>query len=144
MDNLHVDVTSVGRDALKAALGLLFANAAGGKATHYLDVPRGSTFPNRIGEAAKEEVPRTLILFWHHETGGDVRPLPVPLDLEGATDLAMRWLAALPREDRPGWIDMDGDCEPEAWRVFCEVWGHVYGFHYAFAGVQGRWAWYGK
>lgn len=130
MDNRHVDVTSTGRGHLTAALSILWAQAAGGRATHYVDQP------------ATDERPRTLVFLWHEEA--DARQLPVPLDLEGAVDLAARWLDALKSSERPGAIDMDGDCEPEAFRVFCEDWGHVHGLHYAIAGVQGRHAWYGK
>jgi hypothetical protein len=130
MDNRHVDVTSVGRDHLRAALSILWANASGGTARCYRDVP------------ATSDEPRTLVFYWGKE--GEAEPLPVPLDLEGAVDLASRWLDSLDAEEKPGRTDMDGDCEPEGFRVFCEGWGHVFGHRYAFAAIQGRHAWYGK
>lgn len=130
MDNRRIDVVSAGRDQLRLALAIAFANASGGKAWEYLDVAP-------IGEQ-----PRTLVFLWSHEK--DSRRLPVPLDLDGATDLAARWLEHLAPEEKPGAIDIDGDCVPEAFRVFNEQWGFVFDYEYAFVGIQGWHAWYGK
>ena len=129
MNNRKVEVVS---DAgLKDAIGLLWAAPEeSSRAEEWIDLP---------GDG---DCPRTLILLRHAE--GSSKTLPVPLDLEGATDLARRWLEALPIKDRPGWIDMDGDCEPIAFRVFCDDWGHVCGHHYRIVGIQGAHAWYGK
>lgn len=134
MNNRHIDVTSTGRDHLRAALSIAIDNAAGGKAKHYVDMP------------PEDKRPRTLVFLWHEAKVQLVEsvPLPVPLDLDGLVFMAEAWLAELPVNQRPGRVDMDGDCEPEAFRVFNEGWGHVFGSPYAFVGVQGMHAWYGK
>ena len=128
MDNRQVDVISRWRFGLHAALSILMGEMT--TVTHFVDLPRTAGRP------------RTLILLSLEEDGS--KDLPVALDLEGVTDLVVRWLDALPESDRGGWSDIDGDCLPEAWRVFTEEWGHVLNYRHAVAGIQGRYAWIGK
>lgn len=128
MDNRQVDVISRGQDGLNATLSVLMGDIT--TVTHFVDLPKG------------DGRPRTLILLRLKEDGS--KDLPVALDLEGVTDLVVRWLDALPESDRSGWSDIDGECLPEAWRVFTEQWGHVLNYRHAVAGIQGRYAWIGK
>lgn len=137
MDNRRLDITSDKSTHLRAALEVLVGSAPGSMVTHYLDITTLQTEPGQRRQ------PRTLVLLWSDE-GGKARPLPTPLDSDGAHELAVRWLEALKPEERDSAIDMDGDCSPCGFRVFNEEWGHVLGMRYGVVGIQGVHAWYGK
>lgn len=140
MDNLRVDVTAYGVEMLEAALEL----AAGPRlATHYVDLP--TVGPPAAELNAPLTRPRMLVFLDRPEPGAF--PLAVALDAQGMGELAARWLAEVKDEDYGGWLDMDGDCIPDAFRVVTD---HVpserttLGFRGAICGVQGWCRWIGK
>jgi hypothetical protein len=146
MDNRTIDVTSEGDKALACALELVWANAPGGRATHYkvVNLTEKTEYwgapPNHhtVKNVKDDKGVPTMILLWHAEC--DAVPLPVPMSLEASTDVVKGWLKDVPRGDEP---DHDGD-NGKGWRVFREAWGHVFGHHYAIVGIQPAWAMYGK
>ena len=144
MDNRTIDVVSEGD--ISTAIKLIWANAAGGKASHYKIVnlkenikyygePTTHHFGNIIED---KEGDTTLILLWHDEK--EAEKLPFPLDFEGAVSFIKGWLEQVDYGKKP---DIDGDCG-KGWRVFTEGWGHVAGHHYAIVAVQPIYAMYGK
>jgi hypothetical protein len=138
LDNFHIDITAEGRDTLMEALVIAFRhNAPGGKVTHWAEL----AVPDHEGGLPTG---RALVLLWHEETPkvGDppMQRFPVPLDAAGALGVVERWLDAADRGNEP---DHDGS-NGEGFRVFCEGWGHVRGYHYAVVGISPTWAWYGK
>ncbi len=152
MDNRRIDVTSVGEDALRMALSLVWPGATGGKASHYkiVNLKQVTTYygepthrhlveSKEVTEAgAKDPGVPTLILLWNAER--DALPLPYPLELDETIPFVAGWLKRVPRGSQP---DHDGDND-KGFRVFTESWGHVAGHHYAIVGVQPEWAMYGK
>jgi hypothetical protein len=146
MDNRTVDIVSEGKKALQHAIGIIWSNAPGGKATHYKiakyeeKVDYYGTPTSRHIVSTKESIDGvlTLILFWHAEK--DAIALPYPLTEDEAVNFIDGWLTKVEYEGQP---DHDGD-NGKGWRVFTEQWGHVAGNHYAIVGVQPVWAMYGK
>ena len=164
MDNRSIDIKSEGDAALRKALEIIWDNAPGGHATHYMitnvthqvrywgDRLRGRE-PNLEGgeegqpqmfvhhseeDVAGKDGDPTLILLWSHE--GIAVPLPYPLDLEGAYGLVTGWLRQVEYGSEPGHDGSNG----RGWRLFTDGWGHVAGHHYGIVGVQPLWAMYGK
>lgn len=146
MDNRTIDVTSEGKSALALALALIWANAPGGKATHYKEVnlvrqTRYVGEPTSSHYTSLKENPAgtpTLILLWSHER--DAQPLPEPLDHLAAVKFAKAWLKKANYGREPGHDGSNG----KGWRVFTEDWGHVADHYYAIVGIQPAWAMYGK
>ena len=146
MDNRTIDVTSEGGEHLAMAIRIAFANAPGGKATHYRIVklkdkisyygePTSRHYENLVEDPEGDP---TLILLWHE--GRNAIALPYPLEVDEAIAFVSGWLKNVDRGHQP---DHDGD-NGHGWRVFTEAWGHVAGEHYAIVGVQPAWAMYGK
>lgn len=146
MDNRTIDVVSEGDGELAMALALIWANAPGGKASHYKEANLVETVryfgePTSGHHSSLKEDPAgtpTLIFLWSNER--DALPLPDRLDQEGAYTFARAWLRKANYGQEPG---HDG-CNGKGWRVFTESWGHVAGYSYAIAGIQPAWAMYGK
>ena len=102
--------------------------------------------PHRKGDAAVGYVidPECGMVFLRYKP--DTAPegysaFPFPMDADGASDFAARWLAVAPYPKEP---DHDGDNE-KGWRFYNEAWGHVgkYG-HCALIAVRPSWQMYGK
>lgn len=128
MDNRRIDVTSDDIEHLRAALSIVTRSTVAG----FRD------YPAEDGTGR----PRTLVLYWHHGPG--IIGFPTPLTLDEVVPLVAKWLAELKPEEHADFLDMDGSCEPEGFRVFNEEWGHVIDNGYGIAGIQGVHAWYGK
>jgi hypothetical protein len=124
MDNRIISVQSEGRKAFDLAFQLLFDNAPGDTVTHYIDHPKAG-----------------LILLWSSES--NAIKLPVPLKWKEAADLAWAWLGSKTDKEYTEYCDHDGS-NGHGFRVYCEDWGHVGGYHYGVLGVVPVWAWYGK
>jgi hypothetical protein len=127
MDNRHISIQSEGRAAFDLAFQLLFDNAPGKKASHYLEYPE-----------------KGFILLWHEDcTLKSASKLPYPMGWKEAADLAWGWLQNQPNEKYEQYLDHDGS-NGKGFLVYNEYWGHVAGSCYAFLGVKPVWAWYGK
>lgn len=124
MNNRKIFIQSEGKKAFDLAFQLIFDNAPGGKATHYLDHPE-----------------KGFILLWHEDIGA--LKLPFPMGWEDSANMAWGWLQNQPDKAYKDFCDHDGDNE-KGFRVYNEDWGHVANSHYAFAAVLPIWAWYGK
>lgn len=141
MDNRRVDVTSEGASALASAIGLAWAGAPGGKASHYkvtnvkavTEYWGSPTTRHSVKHVEDAGGTPTLVFLWHAER--DAVPLPYPMDMESAINMASGWLREVPRGRQP---DHDGD-NGLGWRVFTEAWGHVLGLSYAIVGIQPAW-----
>jgi len=144
MDNRVFDVTSEG--SLRHVLAIAFANAPGGKATHFLAAKMKEvityygepTSHHRAEWMEHVDGKPTLILCWHEDRGTSL--LPFPLDEQGAEFWIQEWLK---HQDYGREPDHDGD-NGKGWRAFCTSWGYVGSRHYAFLAVQPEWACYGK
>lgn len=128
MDNRHISVQSEGRKSFDLAFQLLFENAPGGKATHYL-----------------EHSEKGLIFLWHEDKIKDqsASKLPYAMDWKAAADLAWGWLQERRHEEYREDLDHDGS-NGKGFRVYNEDWGHVAGSFYGILAVLPVWAWYGK
>lgn len=122
MDNAQIDVTNEGGENLLLAMRIAFRER---KATHYATVNG------------------TLVFYWYTpgQQIGDVIPLAAPHSVEDCAALASIWLARSaeygPQPDHDG-------SNGRGWRVFNEMWGHVFGSWAAIVAVAPRWAMYGK
>lgn len=132
MDNRIISVQSKGREAFDLAFQLLFDNASGGKASHYIEVPD-----------------KGLLLLWsedHFNVNGvktSAIKLPFPMRWKEAADMAWGWLINQPEEKYDQYLDHDGS-NGKGFLVYNESWGHVAGSHYGILGLKPIWAWYGK
>lgn len=132
MDNRIISVQSEGRGAFYLAFQLVFDNAPGGKASHYIEHPEFG-----------------LIFLWSKDKflidNVEVAAikLPYPMGWKAAGDLAWGWLKDQPDNKYKEYLDHDGDNE-HGFRVYNEDWGHVAESHYAICAVLPVWAWYGK
>lgn len=165
-DNFRVEVCSSGREHFEAAVQMAFANAAGGRATHYISpVPAlncvgcvGGKKVHWVGEAHKQpceypcsrcggsgvsEAHAGMILLWHEDQIGDVEAsmLPFPMDAEAATEFLWAYLRTADYGKQP---DHDGDNKEGYIVTTGDFWGHVGGSQYAFLGVYPDWQMYGK
>lgn len=148
MDNRVIDVTSEGNEGIALALKLIWPNAIGGKATHYLIAPHAwetayyghkeCPTSHSTSLVTRPNGTPTLILLWGEEGGAN--KLPYPLDFGGTTQFIENWLKEVPYGPEP---DHDGS-NGKGWHMFTEGWGHVANLHYAIVGVQPAWAMYGK
>jgi hypothetical protein len=123
MDNRQFDITAQSDEELLLALKIAFK----------------TNFGDRTA-VGYEVVDNTLIFYW-----SDVPTMSkalYPIKVEYAFGMVQGWLETVkPSENRP---DIDGDAESNAFRVYCDFWGHVNGKWQAFVGIQPKWAWYGK
>lgn len=132
MDNRIISVQSEGREAFDLAFQLLFDNAPGGKASHYIEVPE-----------------KGLLLLWHEDNfnvNGNKTlavKLPFPMKWKESADMAWGWLTDQPKEKYEQYLDHDGS-NGKGFLVYNEYWGHVAGSHYGILGLKPVWAWYGK
>lgn len=139
MDNRTIDVTSEGEEGIQHALAIIWSNAIGGKATHYI-IERYSK-KALYSTVRFEPDPKgidTLILL--HGAEHNSKTLPFPLDMEQSAKFISDWLKTLDYRDEP---DHDGSNGP-GWRLFTEAWGHVFCMHRAIIAAQPAWAMYGK
>lgn len=126
MDNRHISIQSEGRVAFDLAFQLLFDNAPGRKATHYLEHPE-----------------KGFLMFWSEDVAFKGSKLPYPMAWKEASDLAWGWLQNQPIEKYQEYLDHDGS-NGKGFLVYNEDWEHVAGSRYALLGVKPVWAWYGK
>jgi hypothetical protein len=165
-DNFKVEVHSEGRTHFDAAVRIAFANAPGGKASHFLSpVPTlscencaGGKTGHWIGEDRKQyceykcrECDGTgknpthagMVLLWHEDTVGGVAasPLPFPLTVDAAVDFLWRYLESAEFGCQP---DHDGSNGKGFIVSTGNFWGHVEGSYCAFIGVYPDWQMYGK
>ena len=124
MDNRTISVVSMGEEGIAHAVALIWPNAKGGRATHYLK----TTLNNEP----------TLIFFWAKE--GENIELPFGLDEKGVVNAISGWLLYLEYGPEP---DHDGHNE-RGWRIFTDNWGFVGKFRNAIVAVQPSWAMFGK
>lgn len=91
-----------------------------------------------------------LVFYWYASTG--THPLPVPLDAEGAAEIAWQWLHSAEGESTPtdaalgSWfknLDHDGS-NIMGWRAYSEDWGHVNRDSYAIVAIHRSYLWLGK
>lgn len=137
MDNRIISIQSEGRKAFDLAFQLLFDNAPGGKATHYLVHPEHG-----------------FILLWNEESIStkfnhieNIKitsvKLPYAMSWQQASEFVWGWLQNEPTSNYREYCDHDGS-NGKGFKVYNEAWGHVAGLHYAFLAVLPTWAWYGK
>lgn len=119
MDNFHIDVTSMGEPAFRAALGL----CRWPKVTGY-----------RIGPGAR------IVLYWTSSSAKDYVALPYWMTLDQAATFVLGWLEQVDYCKEP---DHDGS-NSKGWRMYCEDWGHVDSDPYAFIAIEPTWAMHGK
>ena len=119
MDNFRVDIVSEGEKQLAKALSLF----------------RGGAIGYRVENKKK---PPTLLLYCY-ESPNCIR-FPTELSLDKCIPMILEWLKDVPYGTEP---DHDGD-NGKGWRIFNEDWGHVFGEHEVFVGIQPKWAMYGK
>lgn len=124
MDNREISIKSKGRTAFDLAFQLMFDNAAGGKATHYQELPG-----------------KGLVFFWSESSKAS--KLPYKMDWKAASDLAWGWLSEQPDSAYEGKIDFDGSLGKGS-HVYNEAWGRIEGTSYGFLAVKPMWAWFGK
>lgn len=152
MDNFHIDVLSQSREALRAALRLVFEANGDDRClvSHWVEgkgVPQeeysDGAFPR--GVLGYEENTPCLVLLWHHEEHGKygpTHPMPTPLDLDGAVEMAWRWLQ---KQEVPGGEVHSGDVWVHlAFRLFNSKWGHVGPYRYGLCAIQPAQALIGK
>ena len=87
-----------------------------------------------------------LILLWNPDTDSTV--LPAPMNAEQCLAFVTAWLASAEAKtvEKSGW---DGACDHDGsdstgWRVYCDDWGHVAGFHGAICAIKPVILWHGK
>lgn len=135
MDNFSINLTAESKETLLEVLKIVFKhNCPSGKAKFWTE-KKIETNPEWIGTDINRNV---LILLWHEEKGSV--KLPSPIDAAGSCELAWNWLMEQDYGPEP---DQDGDNE-KGFRVYCNHWGHVEGYHYAIIGIVPAWAMYGK
>lgn len=163
-DNFHIELRSEGRTHFDAAVKIAFANAPGGKATHYISpLPERSclecsgtgkswkwrgkeSFDFPCGECAgtgKAKATVGIVLFWHEDSVADVKSslLPFPLTADTAPEFLWAYLQGAEFGNQP---DHDGSNGKGYFITSGNGWGHVEGSHYAFLGVYPAWQMYGK
>ena len=166
-DNFKVEIHSQGREHFERAVQLAFANAPGGKATHYIaPIPErhcgdctGGKTGHWIGEGkdkkycefpcpkcdrkGKHPTRPGMALLWSEDRIGDVKAslLPFPLKAQAATDFLWNYLETVDFGSEP---DHDGSNGKGFIVSTGNFWGHVEGSHYAFIGVYPDWQMYGK
>lgn len=123
MNNSKIFVQSEGKEALGLALQLLYKNAPGGKATHYI--------------IDNDE----LVLLWHEEK--DCIKLPYALTVYNATDFVWEWLEQAVRKEKYGDSDYVWNKEG-GFRAYCNDWGEDEKYHYGFARIVAIYVWIGK
>lgn len=123
MDNFHINVISEGRDNLKRCFEIILDKYT--RITGY-----------RIS------LEKGLIFLQYDDLtyNKDNMKLPFTLDVDGATDFAMRWLSAQDYGNEP---DHDGD-NGKGWQIYTEGWGHVGSDYHSVCAVKPAWAMYGK
>lgn len=162
-DNFKVEVRSSGRDHFDSAVRMAFANAPGGKATHFVSpiaerscgkCSDGNTGHwiekeycefkcSKCGGTGKRPPHPGMVLLWHEDSIAGVKAslLPYPLNVDGAVDFLWRYLESADFGKQP---DHDGSNGKGFIVSTGDFWGHVEGSHYAFIGVYPDWQMYGK
>lgn len=162
-DNFHVEVRSEGRGHFESAIRLAWANAPGGKATHYVcGLPEARCLECSTGKrtywkdkesfeypcpacqgSGKRPPQKAMVLLWHEDSVRCVKAsqLPFPLTCDAAIDLLWSFLQTVDFEDQP---NHDGSNGKGFIVTTGDFWGHVEGSHYAFLGVYPDWQMYGK
>lgn len=129
MDNKHISVQHVSREAFDLTFNLFFlseySNATECKATHWIDHPE-----------------KGLILLWSEDRYNNSTKMLAPLNWKEAASLSWSWLTSLPKDRYPAYPDIDGSVE-KGYTIYNEAWGHVIS-HYAILAVKPSWALYGK
>ena len=163
MDNFEIDVVGEGDESLRKALEIAFTHNGPGSEANFYKVVRlkveTAYYANEVMGILTENLAQapgyhvhhidkvtergdghlTLILLWADD--GHANPLPFPMSVDDAFAFVKGWLAkAGDPGPRP---DIDGSLE-KGWRIFTEAWGHVAGCGYSIAGIQSRYAMYGK
>lgn len=143
MDNLSIDVTSIGDAALELAIRLAMT---GGKAAHvryaklkeqtrYFGMPTNDHMTRLVED--DQGVP-TMIFLWHEDRHS--QPLGRDINPFGAAQLATIWLKETEYGEEP---DHDGS-NRKGWRAFSHSIGDALGCHYTIIAIQPAWASYGK
>ena len=164
-DNFKVEVHSEGRDHFASAVRMAWANAPGGKASHYvsplpeakcLECSSGKLTAWKDKESIEYEYPcpecngsgkrlscAAMVLLWHEDTvrGVKASQLPFPLTCDAAIDFLWSWLQTADFGEQP---DHDGSNGHGFVVTTGDFWGHVEGSHYGFIGVYPDWQMYGK
>jgi hypothetical protein len=166
-DNFRVEVHSEGRAHFEAAVTLAFANACGGKATHFISpipvVPCGHCAGGKSGhwkgDCKEKEYCQYdckecggtgqiasrpgIILLWHEDKigGKDASVLPFPLKQQAAVDFLWHYLETGDFGEQP---DHDGSNGKGFIVTTGDFWGHVCSSFYAFMAVYPDWQMYGK
>ena len=142
LDNFKIDIIARSQQSLLKALEIAFAhNNPGGLVASYEIKKLVKNDFNDITDNLNGKT--AFILRWIKRNNTD-RPEIVNfsfnLDVIGAADFAMRWLAEQDYGYEP---DHDGDNE-KGWRIYTGAWGHIDGDHYAICAIMPEWAMYGK
>lgn len=162
-DNFRVEVCSEGRAHFAAAVTLAWANAPGGKATHYVSpLPEAACLecsggtrtawkdkqsieypcPKCTG-SGKRKPKSAMVLLWHEDSvrGVKASQLPFALTVESGIEFLWSWLQTADFGSQP---DHDGSNGRGFIVTSGDFWGHVEGCRYAFVGVYPDWQMYGK
>ena len=154
MDNIHIDVTSEGKESLGLAIEIAFRmNRLVGRdrrgrplgVTHYALRQASDGVPNDRGGWAYGQEPRPfrIVFFNLYEgtaTKDDKVALPFITDAQGLTYFVEKWLEQVEYPSEP---DHDGS-NGKGWRLYNEASGRVDGDHSAVLAVSPEWATYGK
>ncbi len=124
MDNFHFDMTSLGAEKLKTALGLF-------------DPPGRKVVGYSVGDATTLGRKR-LVLYWNDSLAAT--KLPFPMTLEQAAAFAVGWLEHADYGREP---DHEGS-NSKGFRIYCEGWCMVGSDFAAFAAIEPAWAMHGK
>lgn len=130
MDNRLFNVNGRGDEMLLATLNLVFAQD-------------GSILTCKSWKFTPEH---GLILAWYHDK--DFNAFPAALTAEQCLPFVSAWLKSddaktVKLGEWEGKIDHDGS-DDAGWRVYCEDWGYVAGYHQAICAVKPCVLWYGK
>lgn len=139
MDNFRIDITCEGETALESALKIVFEQHR--SVCGYAVRPATEEFIHeKYAHLNKPAKPLRLVFFWYASSVADYVQLPFKLDVYGARDFAMRWLAEQDYGHEP---DHDGH-NRKGWRVYNEAWGRVDEDSGSCVAISPNWAWYGK
>ena len=158
MDNFNVNVTGEGEEMLRKVFALF--DKSSGHFTHritgYEVLPAlPEPVPPTTGSDLEILRDRAVLILFDHErqigagagsnplfqSAAGYTPLPCPIPVLKAVDLALEWLSVQDYGEDEG----DGDVDyKKGWHVYTDFWGHVHGRDSALLGITPTWALYGK
>ena len=168
-DNFQVIVHSCGFDHFEAAVRMCFANAPGGKASHYVaglpergcieccgsgkdwrmppeaKLPKESVVMRCDNCKGSGKVPArdAMVLLWSgsDKAGMEIKTMPFPAKVDAAVKFLWDYLEQCEYPNEP---DHDGSNKKGFFVTSGDYWGHVEGLTYSILMVAPEWQMYGK